>query len=224
MALAGLILFSVLFFATHILLSHDPLRANLIEKLGAKGFQGVYSLVSFITLGGAIWIFAGHRNAGPILWSLLPWVLPLVYLLMLAAFFLLVHSFITPSPTGMMTKSMEPRGILRITRHPMNMGFACFGLAHILANGALGDVFFFGSLFAVGFVGAYHQDRRKVRELGEPFAAFCRQTGVLPLEAILKGRTSLVAGEFKAPGLVLSLAAFLAVAVFHRALFGVPPL
>jgi uncharacterized membrane protein len=41
-------LFAALFVATHLLLSH-PLRAPLATRLGAKGFLGLYTLVSFAT-------------------------------------------------------------------------------------------------------------------------------------------------------------------------------
>ena len=223
MALALLILFSVLFAVTHIGMSHDPLRARLVDRLGVMGFQAVYTIVSFITFGGAIWIFVGHRKMGPVLWTLPGWLYPLVYLLMLTAFLLLVLSMRNPSPAMMMGGKMEASGVLRITRHPMNMGLACFGLAHVIANGSLGDVFFFGSIFVVGFFGPYHQDRRKVRELGEAYVAFQNQTGVLPFAAIVQGKTKLEAREFSIPFVVIAVLAFVSAIVFHEDLFGIRP-
>jgi uncharacterized membrane protein len=45
------------------LMSH-PLRAGMVGALGEKGFAGVYTLVSFLTLGLMIW--ATRRvGAGP---------------------------------------------------------------------------------------------------------------------------------------------------------------
>jgi uncharacterized membrane protein len=223
MALFLLILLSLLFVATHLGMSHDPYRSQMVRRLGPQPFMGVYSLVSLVTLGGAIWVFATHEHLGPRLWTLPGWLYPVVYLLMILSFLLLVLSVSTPSPTGMRPASMEPLGVLRVTRHPMNMGFACFGIAHVLANGTLGDVFFFGSIFLVGFAGAYHQDRRKAREQGEPFRIFQSRTSVFPFAAILQGKTGFVAGELSRPLLVTAVAAFLAALLLHEKLFGVSP-
>ena len=221
--LALLILLSVLFFVTHLGMSHDPYRARLIEKLGEKPFMGVYSLVSFVTFGGAIWVFVGHRGMGPELWDLPAWFIPLVYALMLFGFSLLALSVTTPSPAGMKPGAMEVRGVLRITRHPMNMGFACFGLAHVLANGFLGDIFFFGSLFAVGFFGPYHQDRRKARELGAPYLEFQKKTSIFPFAAIVSGKTRLEPGELNRIVLIGVIVVFVTVILLHQKLFGVRP-
>ena len=223
MALAMLILMSVLFAVTHIGMSHDPLRARLVEQIGPKGFQGVYSLVSFITFGGAVWIFAGHRKLGPVLWTMSHWFYPVVYLLMLAAFLLLVLSMRNPSPAGMVGGKMEARGVLKITRHPMNMSLACFALAHVIANGSLGDVFFFGSIFVVGFFGPYHQDRRKVREKGEEYVAFQNRTGVLPFAAILQGKARFEKNDVNIPFTIIAVVAFVAAILFHEDLFGIRP-
>ena len=223
MALALLILLSTLFAVSHLGMSHDPWRSRLIGKLGEKGFKLVYLLVSLLTLGGAIWVFSGHRGLGPVLWTLPGWLVPLFFLLMLLAFLLFVFSLVTPSPTGMRPAGLEARGVLRVTRHPMNMAFASFGLAHLLANGSLGDLFFFGSFFVVGFFGAYHQDRRLARSKGEPFASFQKQTGILPFAAILAGKTRLAPEEFCRVALAVALAIYLAVILLHRTLFGVVP-
>ncbi len=118
---------------------------------------------------------------------------------------------------------MRPEGVLRITRHPMNMALACFGLAHMLANGSLGDVFFFGSIFVVGFFGCYHQDRRKVREKGDDYVAFQRRTGIFPFAAILQGKTRLEAGDLSKPLVILAVLAYVAAILGHQDLFGVPP-
>ena len=223
MTLFLLILLSSLFAITHIGMSHGEIRRSLIQKLGEQPFRGLYSLVSFLTLGGAIWVFSGHRNLGPLFWDTPGWLYPLVYLLMLLGLMLLVSSFVTPSPTGMVAKSMTPKGVLRITRHPMNMGFASFGLAHMVANGSLGDLFFFGSIFVVGFFGAYHQDHRLADERGHGFAAFRTQTSVLPFAAILQGRNHLKPEEFRIPVLALILAGYVALVLFHGRLFGAEP-
>jgi uncharacterized membrane protein len=223
MALAMLILMSILFAATHIGMSHDPLRSRLVDRLGPQGFQVVYSVVSLITFGVAVSIFADNPKAGPVLWTMPRWLYPAVYVLMLLAFLLLVGSMRDRSPAMMIGGKMEPEGFLRITRHPMNMAIACFALAHVMANGSLGDLAFFGSIFVVGFFGSYHQDRRKAREKGEAYEAFQRRTGVFPFAAILQGKTGLEVKEWRWPFLLFALLAFVAAILLHEDLFGVRP-
>jgi uncharacterized membrane protein len=115
----------------------------------------------------------------------------------------------------------EPTGILRVTRHPMNMAFALFGLAHLLGNGALGDVFFFGQFVVLGVAGAYHQDARMARDKGERYRAFARSTSVLPFGAIVIGRNRLAFDELAIPMLLIALVAFAALLIYHGGLFGV---
>ena len=93
---------------------------------------------------------------------------------MLTALILLVGSFITPNPGGMGAPAAgsEPRGLLKITRHPAFVGFSLFGIAHMLMNGWAGDVIFFGLFPALGILGGMHQDRRKIRELGDRYREF----------------------------------------------------
>lgn len=224
MALVMVILFSLVFAAGHLVLSHDPIREALIEKMGEMIFRGVYSLVSLVGLVGAFFFFIKYRDSmGARMWEIEPWGLPLVYLLMLCAFLLLMLSLGNPSPTGMMPTSMEPRGVLRITRHPMNMAFAMFGLAHVIANPRLGDLFLFGSFFVVGFFGAYHQDSRKKRKLGPEFTEFQNKTSVLPFAAVISGKTPLNPGELSTVLLAIGAVAFVVMLFVHSRLFGVTP-
>ena len=53
MILILIVVFSVLFVATHLLMSHGAIRENLVAKLGTGPFLGLYSLISFLTLGPA---------------------------------------------------------------------------------------------------------------------------------------------------------------------------
>jgi uncharacterized membrane protein len=223
MALTMLILMSVLFAVTHIGMSHDPFRSRLVERLGPKGFQVAYSVVSLVTFGAAVSIFAHNRKAGPVLWTTPVWLLPIVYLLMLLAFLLLVLSMRDRSPAMMIGGKMEPEGVLRITRHPMNMAIACFALAHMIANGSLGDVAFFVSIFVVGFLGSYHQDERKVREKGADYVAFQGRTGVFPFAAIVQGKIGLTAKDLRMPFVIFAVLAFVAALVLHEDLFGIRP-
>ena len=221
MILTLIVVFSVLFVATHLGLSHGAVRQGLVDKLGQWPFRGLYSLISFLTLGPAAVLWWQNRHLGPVLWEL-PWWPERIMAAVLVLFGLLLffQSLATPSPASMVPAKNEARGVLRITRHPMNMALALWGLAHLLANGTLGDVAFFGSFVVVGVVGAYQMDARLKRQKGEDFTDFCKQTSVLPFGAILRGRNRLAVDELSFPLAVIGIAVFAALAFFHGRLFG----
>jgi uncharacterized membrane protein len=100
------------------------------------------------------------------------------------------------------------------------MFLAMWGVAHMLGNGTVGDVAFFGSFVAVGLIGPYHMDARLKREKGEKFVDFCRRTSVLPFGAILRGRNRLEIDELSFPLAAIAVAVFAALVFFHGRFFG----
>jgi uncharacterized membrane protein len=222
MTLTLIVVFSLLFVATHLGMSHGSIREGLVGKIGEWPFRGLYSLVSFLTLGPAAVLWWQNRHLGPVLWEIPFWTgRALAMALVLFGIELIVLSLATPSPASMVPGKIEERGILRITRHPMNIGIALWALAHVLTNGTLGDVAFFGSFLALGILGPYHQDIRKKKEKGEPYVAFCRRTSVMPFGAILRGRNRIAFDELAFPMLVIAFAFFAGLVFFHDSLFGV---
>lgn len=218
-----IIALSTLFPATHILMSHGRLREALVRALGGEWpFRGLYTLVSFLTFFPLVFLWWEHRGLGPELWKLPFWLERAVALpLMLLAVVLFIMMLAAPSPASMRPGATVAHGILSVTRHPMNMAFAAFGLAHVAANGYLGDVFFFGQFAVLGLVGAFHQDARFARNRGERFREFMATTSVLPFAAILPGRVRLVADRRTLAMFLLALAVFVALVLLHERLFGV---
>ncbi len=221
MILILIVVFSALFVVTHLLMSHGAIRENLVAKLGQWPFRGVYSVVSFLTLGPAAVLWWQNRHLGPVLWEFNPWVeRGIALVLMLVAVEFLALMLADPSPASMLPGSKEPRGILRVTRHPMNMGLALFGLAHLLANGTVGDIAFFGSFFVLGVVGPFQMDTRLKKTRGEAYVEFCRQTSVIPFVAILRGRTKSRADEISFPLFLIGIIVYVALVIFHSRFFG----
>lgn len=221
MTLTLIVVFSVLFVATHIGMSDGSIRAGLVGKIGEWPFRGLYSLVSFLTLGPAAVVWWQNRDLGPVLWEMPFWAgRGLALALVLFGIELIMLSLATPSPASMVPGKIEARGILRITRHPMNIGIASWALAHVLTNGALGDVAFFGSFLALGVLGSYHQDSRKKKEKGDAYVELCRRTSVMPFGAVLRGRNRIALDELAFPLVVIAFAVFAALVFFHGSLFG----
>ncbi len=225
MLLTLLISFSVAFAFSHLILSAEPVRSKLIEAMGPLKFRLVYSFISVGTFAPAAVIVFTNPPLGPVLYDLPRWLkLVSVLGLTFVAFELIILSLATPSPVGLIPARPEARGVLRITRHPMNMGWTAFGLAHLIAGGSLGSTVFFGLCFVlVGLVGAYHQDRRARREATEEMTAFFRETSVFPFGAFVARRQPLIPPDLPWPMMVLAAVAWAAALYVHAGVLGVSP-
>ncbi len=221
-------MWAVLFLASHLVISSSAVRSALIKAVGAQPYRGIYSLVAVATLGPLIYEFGHNKHSGPLLWYLRA-VAPIrwfAWLLMLAALVLFVGSFINPNPGAMGAPGgrTEPRGILKITRHPGLVGFSLFGIAHMLMNGWAGDVIFFGMFPALGILGGMHQDARKIRDLGDRYREFLAKTSFVPFAALISGRIRWTSTDM--PWAAICTGAFLTAAIvaLHPTIFGGNPL
>jgi uncharacterized membrane protein len=216
------------FAGSHLVLSARDVRAWLVARFGLQPFLGLYSLVALPTFIALAWVFATHKHAGPLLWTTLgpPSVAHVVnYALMCLAFAFFVCSVLPASsaPSGMAASGpARARGLIRVTRHPMLSAFVLFGVAHLLVNGALGDVLFFGGFPLFSWAGARHQDARKVHEV-PGYDDLIRTTSFVPFAAILTGRQRLVASELPFGGLIAGVLVAVVVRHFHAHLFGPSP-
>jgi uncharacterized membrane protein len=215
------------FLASHLIISSSAVRARLIDAVGEQPYRGIYSIVAAATLGPLIYEFARNKHAGPILWYLraaapIRW---LAWILMLVALILFVGSFINPNPGGMVpTNRSEPRGILKITRHPSFVAFSLFGVAHILMNGWAGDVIFFGMFPALGIIGGMHQDQRKIRDLGDSYRAFVANTSFMPFAALISGRVRWTGDDMPWAAIGAGVVLTVAIIALHPTIFGGNPL
>ncbi|MGE0180067.1 MAG: NnrU family protein [Sphingomonas sp.] len=186
----GLALATLAFVGTHLAMSH-PLRAALVARLGERGFLGLYSLVSFATLGWMILVWRGTVASEP-LWLAPPWWWPLASALMLIASILLVGSLLGnpafPNPGAGAREIPPPRGVFAITRHPMNNSFILWALVHISLLGSARNLIVAGGILILAVAGSIGQDRKKARLLGEPWRGWQAQTSFLPFAALTRGR------------------------------------
>src|SRR6516225_1156392 len=154
---------AVAFVGSHFLLSH-PLRRPIVGAIGEKGFQGVYSLIAFATLG---WMIAAYRSAPmtEVLWPVGDVLWAVVTAVMLIASILLMGSLIrNPAlPTGGRPGSFPEAalGVFAVTRHPMMWGFALWGLCHIAVFPVAKNIVVAAAIIILALVGAALQDRKK---------------------------------------------------------------
>ncbi|GAA4007363.1 NnrU family protein [Sphingomonas humi] len=175
--------FGAAFVATHLLLSH-PLRQPLAKRLGAKAFQGLYSLVALATFGAMIWARKGAGAEGW-LWQPPAWGWPLAAVLTWFATILLAGSFVrnpamvTFGP-GSEIVIGEPRGVMRITRHPMMWSFALWAVSHMLVHPEPSALAVAITVLVMALVGSAGQDVKKRRHLGDAWATWVARTSFVP--------------------------------------------
>ena len=215
---ARIVLLWLAFAGSHLTLSSIPVRRRLIAAIGEDFFRVLYSLIALAIFIPLVIIYFRHKHDGPVLWMLphttaLLWTM---YVGMGLAFVLVAAALIRPSPAAVIPGDPTPRGVYLITRHPLMMGLALFGLMHLLPNGNAADVAFFGGFAVFALIGAAHQDRRKLETVpgfrrfhdATPFVPF---TGPKTLEG-LRALLPAVAGT--------GIVAMVVVRYFHAAWFG----
>lgn len=219
-----LVLWWLAFAGTHMGMSSISARAKLVAALGEGAFLGVYSLVSFATFVPLVWCYLANRHEGPLVLAIahLPGVHALAMAIAWASFALAVGGVFQPSALSIGAgATTRAHGVGRITRHPLFMSLGVWAAAHLLVNGFLTDVIFFGGFALFSVVGCAHQDARKRATRGPELAAYFAETSLLPFGAILAGRNRLVLAEL--PWLGLAVGATIATALYllHPYLFGI---
>lgn len=212
------------FIATHFIPS-TPLRPGLVAALGEKGYLGLYSLVALATLGWMIWAYV--KAPYERLWvgdEFKVWAL----VLMPVAVVSIVAGGMTRNPSavrqeGALASMGEPRGILRITRHPIQWGIALWALLHLVVRGHTASLVFFGGFALLAILGTMLIDARKNRTLGENWRRFASNTSNFPFAAIVQGRNQFRFDEIGWKKVSIALAVYLALLLVHPWLFGARP-
>jgi uncharacterized membrane protein len=221
--MTNLTLGAAFFLGIHLLVSGTSLRDTITARIGEQLYLGLFSLGS---LGGIFWMSSGYANSPTVpLWDFVPgmWTIAGVFTMPLAFVFVIV-GLTTPSPTAVgaekLLEAADPvTGILRITRHPFLWGAAIWAATHIVANGDVASVIFFGSFLLLTMLGTRAIDAKRARKLGSKWCEFARITSNVPFGAIAAGNNRLVVGELLTWRLAAALAAYAAVYHFHESIF-----
>jgi uncharacterized membrane protein len=190
---AALLLSCIAFLATHFLMSH-PLRGPLVRAMGEGPFRGLYSLIALITFGAMIYFY---RRCGrePPLWDAgeAGWIAGTI--LMWLASVLFVGSFIkNPALVGAPGPRGGPAGVLRLTRHPMMWSFALWAAVHLMILGQPKSLVLDCTIIIMALAGAYGQDRKKARQMGEDWHDWTAQTAFVPFSRGLAYPGTVAAG------------------------------
>jgi uncharacterized membrane protein len=224
-----LIAAGVAFIAIHLLVSGTRLRDAITGVIGERPYLGLFSLAS---LGILIWLvsaYLGAQKSGEnrVLYDL-GHIRDLGIPVVLLAFVLGVQGLFMRNPTAVLQEGAVSgdgavHGVLRITRHPFLWGVVLWSGFHVLANGDLASVIFFGTFFVVALPGTFAIDAKRRRKLGAAWDAFAAKTSNVPFAAVLAGRNTLNIGESLGWRFWLALLIFVALLFAHPHLFGVSP-
>jgi uncharacterized membrane protein len=162
---------AALFFdGIHFLISGTALRGKIVGLIGERPFQGLFSLMSLI---GIVWLARAYGQAEYVeLWGKLQALRPFALIVMLVAFFFVVLAFTSPNPTAvgggaLLTEKEPAKGIQRITRHPFLWGVALWSFTHLVLNGNLASLIFFGSFLILAVAGPFSIDRKRKKAFGD---------------------------------------------------------
>ncbi len=225
--MASLLGAAVFFIGIHVLLSGTELRWRITAKTGEEVFQSIFGLLS---LGGIIWLCRAYGRAEYVeLWGQVQSMRWLALLLMLPAFLLAGLAFTSPNPTavrgGAWLKESEPaKGIERVTRHPFLWGVVLWSVTHLIYNGDLASMIFFGTFLVLALRGPFSIDRKRKRVHGADWERFAAATSNLPFLAIAQGRNRFVFGEIGWWPILVILVLYAGFLHLHKTLFGVSPL
>jgi uncharacterized membrane protein len=226
-SLLHLALASLLFVGSHVVLSSGAVRPPLVAVIGEPLFRGLYSILALALI---VWMVMAY-NAAPFvdIWDPATGWRHLSLTLMVPAAILVIGGITTPSPTaaGTDTRDMAargPKGIAKITRHPMMWGIGLWGISHLLANGDAAGMLLFGSLTALALLGPLAIDARRRASMGADWERFAAETSYLPFAAMAAGRTRLRFREVGWWRLGLGIALYVVLLGAHPWLFGVNPL
>ena len=215
--LLSLVIAGVAFCGSHILLSSTRLRGSLRDQLGERGFLAVYSLTSLVIFA---WFVAAYSAAPTIvLWPRQRWSALVPVSVMPFAAILLVAGYSTRNPTAVgmerSARADDPApGLLRVTRHPVLWAIGLWASSHVVANGDLSSLVFFGLLAALALGGTVLIDRKKQLALGSNWSRLAEVTSNVPFAALVAGRTGL---RWRDIGLLRIAAGLLLYAVLYLA-------
>ncbi len=146
-----LALASLLWVGVHLGIAGSRLRNRVVAALGEGGFGSLFSVLSVVSIG----LLCAAYDGAPVrpLWLAPAWLLWLLAAVMLAASILFAGSVMVRNPTAIGGAGAEPRGIVRLTRHPMLWSFTLWAAVHIVGSGDEASLLFFGAFLVTAAAG-----------------------------------------------------------------------
>src|SRR5690606_11427855 len=162
--MGALLLAALVFLAIHIIPS-SVLRGRIVAATGEKAYLAGFSLLSILVF---VWLVLAYRDApaGETLWQAGNAGRHIGMLLMLIASILFVGGLTSPNRTAvgaarLLGKESAYSGINAITRHPMMWSFLLWSITHVINNGDIASLIFFGTVGVLALAGTFLIDAKK---------------------------------------------------------------
>ena len=212
------------FVALHSVPAMPSVRSRLITWFGRRTYLFVYSVISKAVM--TFVVRAALTSEYVELWPVASWQILLTLFLSPLGLFLVIAGPISPNPASVTLRpEMSMGAVTSITRHPTLWGFILWSFGHLAPNGDLRSLILFGGLglFSVG--GLIMAEARARKRLGAAWPSIALMSSVLPLAALVRGRTRLRIDMPLLAALLMTIAltAWL-LADGHALLFGPDPL
>ena len=225
--MAWLVLGALFFVGIHLLISGTRLRDVLVARLGEGPYRGLFSVLSLI---GIVWMSWAYNEAPTVLlWGRVEGLVPITMALVFLAFLIGVPGLLIRSPTAVGGETAgvgggpDVRGILRVTRHPFLWGVMLWAAGHLIANGDVASLIFFGAFLVLAAVGQGQIDAKRSRQWGESWRSFAAVTSRAPFAAIAAGRNAFRLSEIGWWRIAVAIVLFVALMGLHPWLFDTMP-
>jgi uncharacterized membrane protein len=226
--LIELVAAALIFVGSHFAISSTRVRPSIVRRVGESAYLLLYTALAVLLL---FWLVRSYVRSPvielwwpPVFFVLVPLVvMPLAILLVLGG-------LTQPNPTavapGPRYGSERPApGVLAITRHPVLWGIGLWALSHLIVNGDLASLVFFGALAFLALHGTRVIDAKKQRRWApEDWQRFTAVTSNVPFAALATSRTELHLRELGWWRLLLTGVLYIALIVLHGQIIGVPVL
>jgi uncharacterized membrane protein len=222
--MALLIVAALIWIGIHVGLAGTPLRGAIVARVGETAFRGLFSVLSIAAISFLVRCYRAAPTTT--IWYAPDWLRWVLVAAMLPAFVLFVLSLSPRNPTlvgGEARIGEPPRGVQRVTRHPMLWSFALWAAVHVVGNGDTAALVFFGAFLITALVGMPSVDARLARRDPVAWGALAAATSIVPFGAIVAGRNRFVVGEIGWVGPLVGVVVWAAVLYSHQWLFGMAP-
>ncbi len=186
--MASLVLAALFFAGIHLGIAGTSARDAVIARWGPGGYYALFSAASVEGLAWLIWAYSDAPYDPT--WGMLQWWKPVAIVLMLPSALLVVLGVATPNPTSVAQVHLLAQGalgVVRVTRHPFLVGVALWALVHLVGNGDVASLLFFGSLAIVACAGTVSIDAKRRKSAGAAWDSFEATTSIIPFAAIAAG-------------------------------------
>lgn len=219
-----LVVAALIWIGVHLGIAGTRVRDMMAARIGDAPFRGLFSVLSIAAL--IFLVRAWSVSPTEPLWFTPDWLRWILVVAMLPAFVLFVASVSQPNPTMIGptgATARAPRGMTRVTRHPMLWSFAIWAAVHLIGNGDSASIVFFGAFLVVALAGMPSIDAKLERRDQATWQALAAATSVLPFAAIVERRNRFVPREFGWVTPVAGVVAWVVLLSLHPVMFGVAP-